>query len=52
MCIRDSLYRDDVPDPVAIAEAVAMVKDLSTAESPAFVNVLLARISQIKPTLV
>lgn len=46
------LYRDDVPDPVAIAEAVAMVKDLSTAESPAFVNGLLARISQIKPTLV
>ncbi len=46
------LYRDDVPDAVAIAEAVALVKDLSTAESPAFVNGLLARISEIKATLV
>jgi transcription antitermination protein NusB len=28
----------EVPDPVAVAEAVQLVSDLSTDESPAFVN--------------
>jgi N utilization substance protein B len=32
------LYADDVPDAVAVSEAVALVRDLSTDESPAFVN--------------
>jgi transcription antitermination protein NusB len=32
------LYADDVPHPVAVAEAVALVRDLSTDESPSFVN--------------
>jgi transcription antitermination protein NusB len=45
------LYRDDVPDMVAIDEAVSIAKDLSTDESPAFVNGLLARISELKPEL-
>lgn len=45
------LYRDDVPDPVAIDEAVTLARDLSTDDSPAFVNGLLARIASIKPTL-
>lgn len=45
------LYRDDVPDPVAISEAVAMVRELSTDESPGFVNGLLARLIAVKPTL-
>lgn len=45
------LYRDDVPDPVAIDEAVSLARDLSTDDSPAFVNGLLARIASIKPTL-
>jgi transcription antitermination protein NusB len=45
------LYRDDVPDPVAIDEAVSLARELSTDDSPAFVNGLLARISSIKPTL-
>lgn len=45
------LYRDDVPDPVAISEAVGLVRDLSTDESPGFVNGLLARLVQIKPSL-
>ncbi|HEX2705031.1 MAG TPA: transcription antitermination factor NusB [Candidatus Lustribacter sp.] len=46
------LYCDDVPDPVAIAEAVALARSLSTDESPSFVNGLLARIAEVKPTLV
>jgi transcription antitermination protein NusB len=45
------LYRDDVPDAVAISEAVNLARDLSTDQSPGFVNGLLGRIAEIKPTL-
>lgn len=45
------LFNDDVPDGVAVAEAVALVRELSTDESPEFVNGLLGRIQQMKPTL-
>lgn len=45
------LWNDDVPDGVAISEAVALVSDLSTDESPAFVNGLLSRISGAKGTI-
>ncbi len=45
------LWQDDVPDPVAISEAVALARDLSTDGSPAFVNGLLARLLELKPTL-
>ena len=46
------LYRDDVPDRVAIDEAVELAKTLSTDESPKFVNGLLARLLDLKPTIV
>ncbi|NKX54061.1 transcription antitermination factor NusB [Arthrobacter mobilis] len=45
------LYNDDVPDGVAVSEAVELAKVLSTDESPAFVNGLLGRLQQLKPTL-
>ncbi|ALV45527.1 NusB antitermination factor [Arthrobacter alpinus] len=45
------LYNDDVPDGVAVSEAVELAKMLSTDESPQFVNGLLGRLQQIKPTL-
>jgi transcription antitermination protein NusB len=45
------LWADGVPDGVAISEAVALARDLSTDASPSFVNGLLARILEIKPTL-
>jgi len=45
------LWRDDVPDPVAISEAVALARELSTEESPGFVNGLLARLLDLKPQL-
>ena len=45
------VYSDEVPDAVAIDEAVELVKCLSTDESPAFVNGLLARIAEVKHTL-
>jgi transcription antitermination protein NusB len=45
------LYDDQVPDAVAVSEAVHLARDLSTDESPAFVNGLLARLLELKPTL-
>jgi len=36
---------------VAIDEAVQLARDLSTESSPAFVNGLLARLLELKPTL-
>ncbi len=45
------LWCDDVPDGVAVAEAVALVSSLSTDESAGFVNGLLARLLQLKPSL-
>jgi N utilization substance protein B len=45
------LYNDDVPDGVAVSEAVELAKILSTDESPKFVNGLLGRLQQLKPTL-
>jgi len=45
------LYNDDVPDGVAVSEAVELARTLSTDESPSFVNGLLGRLQQLKPTL-
>lgn len=46
------LWADDVPEGVAISEAVVLAQDLSTDASPAFVNGLLARLLTVKPTVV
>ena len=46
------VWNDEVPDPVAISEAVSLVEAMSTDDSPKFVNGLLARIADVKPTLV
>jgi N utilization substance protein B len=40
------LYRDDVDRAVAITEAVELAGELSTDDSPRFVNGLLARIAE------
>ena len=45
------LWCADVPDEVAVSEAVELAASLSTDESPAFVNGLLARLLQLKPAL-
>jgi N utilization substance protein B len=45
------LFNDAVPDAVAIDEAVELARSLSTDESPAFVNGLLARLLEVKPTV-
>lgn len=45
------LFNDDVPDAVAVDEAVDLAARLSTDDSPTFVNGLLGRIVDVKPTL-
>jgi N utilization substance protein B len=45
------LWEDGVPDPVAVSEAVALARELSTDESPTFINGLLSRLFELKPTL-
>lgn len=52
LSVYELLYVDDVPDTVVIDEAVELAKQLSTDDSPAFVNGLLARILSLKPSLV
>jgi N utilization substance protein B len=44
------LFNDDVPDAVAIDEAVELATSLSTDASPSFVNGLLARLLDVKAT--
>ena len=46
--IWEIVYNDEVPDGVAISEAVEAATVLSTDDSAGFVNGLLAKISQVK----
>jgi transcription antitermination protein NusB len=45
------LWRDDVPDAVAIDEAVELAKTLSTDSSPRFVNGVLGRVVRERPDI-
>ena len=49
--VYELLYREDVPDGVALSEAVSLAAELSTDESPRFVNGLLGRLRDLKDTL-
>jgi N utilization substance protein B len=42
----EMLYAEDVPDTVAVSEAMALVRELSTDESPPFVNGILGAIQR------
>jgi transcription antitermination protein NusB len=46
------LWTEDVPDAVAISEAMALVTELSTDESPQFVNGVLGAVLRNKASLV
>ena len=48
----EMLWADDVPDAVAVTEATGLVGELSTDESPSFVNGVLGAILKSKATLV
>lgn len=52
LSVFELLWRDDVPDPVVIDEAVELAKQLSTDDSPGYVNGLLAQLLALKPSLV
>ncbi|MFJ8001561.1 transcription antitermination factor NusB [Streptomyces sp. NPDC096310] len=45
------IWLDGTPDAVAIDEAVQLAKEFSTDESPSFVNGLLSRFKDLKPSL-
>ena len=49
IAVFELLYRDDIDDPVAISEAVELAEELSTNDSPRFVNGLLGRIAEYAP---
>jgi N utilization substance protein B len=51
IAVFELLWSDDVPDAVAISEAVNLVRDLSTDESPAFVNGVLGQIARDRESL-
>ena len=51
MGVYELLWDEEIPDGVAIAEAVGVAKELSTDESPNFISGLLSRLLENKPTL-
>jgi N utilization substance protein B len=50
--VLELLFVDDVPDAVAVSEAVALVRDLSTDDSPSYVNGVLGAMMRDRDTLV
>jgi transcription antitermination protein NusB len=46
------LWADETPDGVVLSEAVNLARDLSTDDSPTFVNGVLAKLLEEKPSLV
>jgi len=51
VAVWELLYADDVPEPVAVDEAVQLAKELSTDESPGFVNGLLGQVMLVTPQI-
>jgi N utilization substance protein B len=49
VAVWELLHADDVPEPVAVDEAVELAKELSTDESPGFVNGVLGQIMLVTP---
>ncbi|TML29598.1 MAG: transcription antitermination factor NusB [Actinobacteria bacterium] len=46
IAVFELLYAEDIDDPVAISEAVELAKQLSTDDSPRFLNGVLGRIAE------
>ena len=51
VALLELLHRDDVPDEVALDEAIEAAKELCAAQAPAFVNGILASVHREKATL-
>lgn len=50
--VYEILFADDVPPAVAVSEALALVRDLSTDDSPTFVNGVLGAVVRDRDDLV
>ena len=51
VAVWELLHAEDVPEPVAVDEAVELAKQLSTDESPAFVNGVLGQVMLVTPQI-
>ena len=51
VAVWELLYAEDVPEPVAVDEAVQLAKELSTDESPGFVNGVLGQVMLVTPQI-
>ncbi|TVS84267.1 transcription antitermination factor NusB [Mycobacterium helveticum] len=51
VAVWELLYADDVPEPVAVDEAVQLAKELSTDESPGFLNGVLGHVMLVTPQI-
>jgi transcription antitermination protein NusB len=51
VAVWELLHADDVPEPVAVDEAVELAKKLSTDESPGFVNGVLGQVMLVTPQI-
>lgn len=45
------LHAEDVPEPVAVDEAVQLAKELSTDDSPGFINGVLGQVMLVTPQI-
>ena len=51
VAVWELLHAEDVPEPVAVDEAVELAKELSTDESPGFLNGVLGQIMLVPPQI-
>lgn len=51
VAVWELLHADDVPEPVAVDEAVELAKQLSTDDSPGFVNGVLGQVMLVTPQI-
>lgn len=51
VAVWELLYADDVPEPVVVDEAVQLAKELSTDDSPGFVNGVLGHVMLVTPQI-
>ena len=51
VAVWELLHATDVPEPVAVDEAVELAKKLSTDDSPGFVNGVLGQIMIVTPQI-
>jgi len=49
IAVYELLYRDDIDDAVAITEAIELARQMSTDDSPRFLNGVLGRIAEYAP---